>query len=149
ALLLAAVGFFAVIRLARPAEEGIGPVTALVVSGILVVVAGLAVLQLTEAPAAIRTDLVLATSALVSPWLIALPATPFIAGLFWAGRGLAPTQLRAAGFATGLAAGGLAAWVYAFHCPESGVPFIAIWYTAGIAIAGLIGLLLGPRLLRW
>ena len=91
----------------------------------------------------------LGKSALVCPWLIALLAAPVLAGLFWAMRGLAPTHLRAAGFAAGLTSGAAGAWVYAFHCPESALPFIALWYTAGILVVGAAGLVLGPRLLRW
>ena len=72
-----------------------------------------------------------------------------LGGLFWAMRGLAPTHLRAAGLAAGLTSGAAGAWIYAFHCPESALPFIALWYTAGIAVAGAAGLILAPRLLRW
>lgn len=147
ALLLGAVGFWAVTRLARPIGDDAIPRIA--AGALATAMAGVALSQLIDAPAAIRGELILGTSALVCPWLIAVLAAPVIAGLFWAIRGLAPTRLRAVGFAAGLAGGSFGAWVYAFHCPESAIPFIAIWYTAGIGIAGLAGLLLGPRLLRW
>ena len=32
---------------------------------------------------------------------------------------------------------------------DRALPFIALWYTAGILVAGAAGLLLGPRVLRW
>ena len=51
--------------------------------------------------------------------------------------------------ASGFIAGGLAATVYAFHCPESTAAFVATWYTLGIVLCGLIGWLLGPLVLRW
>lgn len=37
----------------------------------------------------------------------------------------------------------------ALLCPELGMPFLAVWYVAGIALATLAGAALGPRLLRW
>jgi hypothetical protein len=147
ALLLAACGFWAVTRLSRPAGNGLLPgiAAALVVS----MFAGMASSELLAAPEAMRRTLVLGSSALACPWLIVLIATPVVAALFWAMRGLAPTHLRSAGFAAGAMGGAAGAWVYAFHCPESATPFIALWYTAGIVIAAVAGLLLGPRVLRW
>ena len=64
-------------------------------------------------------------------------------------RGLAPTQLRLAGLAAGLLAGGVGAIGYALSCTEVGLPFVATWYSLGIALTGALGALLGPRLLRW
>lgn len=147
ALLLAACGFWAVTRLSRAAGNDLAPgiAAAMVVS----LLAGMACSDLLTAPETVRSTLVLGRSALVCPWLIVLLAMPVMMGLFWAMRGLAPIHLRSAGFAAGAMAGAAGAWVYAFHCPESGTPFIALWYTAGIAFAALAGRLLGPRLLRW
>jgi len=48
-----------------------------------------------------------------------------------------------------LSPGALGATAYAFHCAEESVPFIALWYGALVAICGVIGAVLGPRLLRW
>jgi hypothetical protein len=146
-LLLATCGFLAAFRLSRPDGQALVP--ALLAGLSVAVIGGLAMLQAVAAPTAVRMQLVFGNSALVCPWLIALLAAPILAGLFWAMRGLAPTQLRAAGLAAGLAAGAAAAWVYAFHCPEEGIPFVALWYTGGMAVSGAVGLLLGPRLLRW
>jgi hypothetical protein len=49
----------------------------------------------------------------------------------------------------GLLAGATATMVYCLHCPEMGVPFWGVWYFLGILIPAAVGLLLGPRLLRW
>ena len=73
----------------------------------------------------------------------------FFGGLLLALRWLAPTRLRAAGAAAGLAAGAWAACLYCLHCPETAAPFILVWYSAGITLATGLGALLGPRLLRW
>ena len=64
-------------------------------------------------------------------------------------RGLAPTRLGEAGAAIGLAAGGMGAFPHAWHCMETGAPFLAVWYTLGVAAATFVGWLLGPRVLRW
>ena len=74
---------------------------------------------------------------------------PILGGVTWAFKRLAPTNLRLAGLLAGLASGSAAAVVYALFCPETTAAFLATWYTLGIAAAGLIGLLAGPRLLRW
>jgi hypothetical protein len=88
-------------------------------------------------------------SANVCPGLILTASLPPLAGLIWAVRGLAPTRLRLAGLALGLAAGGAGAAAYAIHCDEMAAPFLAAWYTLGVAAAGAIGWALAPRVLRW
>jgi len=74
---------------------------------------------------------------------------PGLAAVMWALRGLAPTQPRAAGLAAGLLAGALGAAGYALSCTELALVFVATWYSLSIVMAGALGALLGPRLLRW
>jgi hypothetical protein len=69
--------------------------------------------------------------------------------MIWAARGLAPIRLRLTGFIIGVAAGSVGAAVYALHCDESAAPLVVVWYTLGVASAGVVGWLTGPRLLRW
>ena len=64
-------------------------------------------------------------------------------------RGLAPTRPRMAGLAAGVFAGSLAALGYALACPEVSITFVAVWYSLGIALSGLLGCALGGRILRW
>jgi hypothetical protein len=64
-------------------------------------------------------------------------------------RRLAPTDLARAGLLMGLAGGAASAVAYAHHCSDDAAPFVAVWYIAGIAVAALIGRVIGPRLLRW
>ena len=80
---------------------------------------------------------------------IVLMAIPVFAGILWAFRRLAPTNLRIAGTLAGLASGSAAAVLYALYCPETTATFLISWYSLGILAAGLIGGLAGPRLLRW
>lgn len=101
------------------------------------------------APGADRPDLVMGHSARVCPFLVVMVSLPMLIASFWALRRLAPTRLTLAGALAGLFAGGAGAFVYAFHCPESAAPFVALWYSAGILLTAGLGALLGPRLLRW
>jgi hypothetical protein len=83
------------------------------------------------------------------PWRIAAFAVPVFAAALWAFRRLAPTRLGLAGFAAGLFAGGVGASVYCLACDETAALFVVVWYTLGIFACGVIGALLGPRLMRW
>jgi hypothetical protein len=146
-LTLGGVALWACERLARPAGAAGGRWPWLLAP--LVLLAGLAAWQLARAPAPMRMPLVMGHSHTVCPWCILAFSLPPLIGLVWAVRGLAPTRLRLMGVMIGLAAGGTGASLYALHCNESAAPFLAVWYTAGVALAGLLGWLLGPRALRW
>jgi hypothetical protein len=93
--------------------------------------------------------LLMGDSADVCPWRIFVIGLPLLAGAVWAVRGLAPTRLGLAGLAAGGAAGALGALIYGFHCPETAAPFVAIWYTLGMALVAALGGIVGARLLRW
>lgn len=80
---------------------------------------------------------------------ITLLSVPVFAGILWAFQRLAPTRLRLTGLLTGLAAGSASATLYALYCPETSATFLAGWYSLGILLAGLFGLVIGPKLLRW
>ena len=69
--------------------------------------------------------------------------------VFVALRGLAPTRLRAAGMVAGGLAGAAAALVYAVHCNEMALPFLAVWYVLGMFVPAALGAAAGPRFLRW
>ena len=67
-----------------------------------------------------------------------------------AARAFAPVQREAAGAAMGIAGGAIAATAYGLlYCAESSFVFIAVWYTLGIAAAGLAGAMYGRTWLRW
>jgi hypothetical protein len=114
----------------------------------LLAIALLAGLQM-GAPGADMPDLVMGHSSRVCAVLVTLAALPTLAATFWALRKLAPTRLTLAGAGAGLFAGAVGAFVYCFHCTEEAAPFIAVWYTLGIAVVTGLGAFLGPRLLRW
>jgi len=145
--LLAAAALWWVARLGRPAAPVAAPMRA---AGAVVVAMGLlGAAALLAVPGGERMDTVLGHSWAECPVSVLLLSLPTLAGAFWALRGLAPTRLRLAGFAAGVLAGAVGAFSYALSCDELAPSFVAVWYTAGIGAAGLLGALLGPRLLRW
>lgn len=64
-------------------------------------------------------------------------------------RRLAPTNLTLTGAYLGLAAGGIGAVGYSFHCGHDSLAFIAAFYTLAIFEMAMLGALIGPRVLRW
>lgn len=146
-LAVGGVALWASERLARPAGEARARIAWLLAPALLV--AGLAAWRVAAVPAPMRMPMVMGASAAVCPGTILLTSLPPLAGLVWAVRGLAPTRLALTGLMLGLAAGGAGAAAYALHCPEATMPFLAVWYSLGVAASGLLGALLGRRLLRW
>ena len=104
---------------------------------------------LNEAPPEQRAELFWGATWRSCPLLIAMLSLPILAAVLRLMRELAPTRLRLAGAAAGLASGALAALVYCLHCPEMGAPFIGFWYLLGALIPAGVGALLGNTVLRW
>lgn len=146
-LAVAAICFWLTERLGRPGAAIARPRDLLIIP--LAVVVLLAAAQLMAAPADTRAHLLLGGSYNVCPWRIAVLSLPPLVATVIGLRRLAPTRLIAAGAAAGLLAGAAGAWIYAFHCDESAAPFVAVWYTLGIAAVGAAGGALGKWLLRW
>jgi hypothetical protein len=143
---IAGFGLWLVERAGRPGADMTRPMTMLALP--LLAIALLAALQL-SAPGVDMNRMVMGYSSDVCATNILIVATPILLAVFWALRQLAPTRLTLAGAGAGLFAGAAGATVYAFHCMEATAPFIAIWYTLGIALTTALGALLGRFLLRW
>ena len=145
---LTGAGFAAAIRLARPGGSLRMPLRWTTAIVAVTAVAGLVQL-LMASPDDVRA-LILGGSALVCPVYIVALSLPVLAANVVVMRRLAPTNLTGAGFAAGLLAGAAGTWVYAFHCTESGLPFITHWYTPGTLATALVGAAVGRwLLLRW
>ncbi len=147
AVLLAVTAGLLTARLARPVAHLTSVRRGVVGTIALMMLIG--VLTLTVAPANQRLETVFGNTWLTCPWTLMSFSLPALAAILWAVRGLAPTQLAAAGWASGLLAGALGAMGYALACPEQSSTFIAIWYTLGIMLTAWIGRILGPIVLRW
>ena len=146
-LAVGALALWAVERLARPGTEALFRILWLLLP--LAAVATLAASQIAGAQAQDRMPMIMGASASVCPFLVIAIAIPPLVGLIWAVRGLAPIRLRTAGAMIGLAAGGFGGGAYALHCTEWSAPFLAIWYSLGVAGCGVLGAALGPFVLQW
>lgn len=144
---LAAAGVLAARRLASP-----GARTAALPAWIgapLLLIWAVAALTLFNATPELRAGLFWGSTWRVCPLLIALMSLPMFTAALHVMRGLAPTRLRLAGAAAGLAAGGAAAALYCLHCPEMSAVFVGFWYVAGVLVPTALGALIGPRVLAW
>jgi len=138
------------IRSARPGPRSVTGALPVLVPFVAVGVAALAE-RLLGSPELWRAMLRGATT--LSParcllCIIGFSAIPLVV-LIRALRDGAPTRPSVCGALAGLVAGGVGAAAYALACNSDSVPFIAVWYSAAIALYGALGALLGSRLLRW
>lgn len=145
-LIIAAFGFWVVERSGRPGAS-LGP-PAMMLSLPLFAIVLLSAQQMRQ-PGADIHGLIMGHSWSVCALNIVMVAAPCLLAAFWGLRRLAPTRLGLAGAGAGLFAGAAGAFVYAFHCTESAAPFVAVWYTFGIALTAGIGAFLGHWALRW
>jgi hypothetical protein len=144
---LATVGLAATTQLVRP--DGVPTKALQKVAAIFVLLASIALVQRGYTNDIGHSRLLLGASWQSCSLRIAALAIPIAAALGWVVRQQAPVRLRQAGAAVGLAAGALAAALYALGCAETSSAFVLVWYSTGIAISTAIGAALGPRLLRW
>jgi hypothetical protein len=144
---LVALGGTLLTKLMRPGQSGRKQSTLVVLPFLMIAGAGIIALVLGEPMAWGRMlfGMHWVTCLLCIPLFAVLP----FAALVWALRRGAPTNLTQTGAIAGLVAGALGATAYAFHCPDDSVQYIAIWYGTLVAFCGVIGAILGPRLLRW
>ncbi|HSF63618.1 MAG TPA: NrsF family protein [Paracoccaceae bacterium] len=140
-------GLWLLRRAGRPGRTLRAPALILILTALAVAALGAADLLATPAPD--RLARAMGGSALTCPIAILALALPALGATLTAARRLAPLDPTRAGLAAGLAAGGLAAAAYALACTEGATAFVAVWYSAGIALTGLLGAALGPRTLRW
>ena len=144
-LALALLGLAATLVLARPGGRTRWPWLTAV--GLLAVLLVLATIQLA------RTDdmmpMIMGSSIIRSLTYIPVLSLPVLLASILALRRMAPTKPALAGFAAGIMAGSTGAWIYAFACTETGMMFLALWYTLAILIVGAVGAVFGRFFLRW
>jgi hypothetical protein len=74
---------------------------------------------------------------------------PILGAAMMALRHGAPARPAAVGTIAGLLSAGIAATLYAIHCPDDSPLFVATWYTLGTGIVAGLGALIGRRVLRY
>lgn len=144
---LAAGAIAATIHLSRPEAPRMSWLWLLAVP--VFILAALSVNELAHTPAGSWPLLLQGRSASRCTLFVLSLSVPIYAGLVWAFRKLAPTNLRLAGAMAGLSSGACAATLYGLHCPEASATFVLVWYSLGIVLATVGGALVAPRLLRW
>jgi len=81
--------------------------------------------------------------------MIPMMAAPILLALIWAMRDGAPQHPGWTGALAGAASAGIAALLYASHCPDDSPLFVATWYPLATLICAGAGALLGGRFLAW
>jgi hypothetical protein len=134
------------LRLSHPGAKNLSARWLAAPAGVLALIA---LFELARAPIPEWHALLFGHSALYCPWRIGLLSLPIFVGFCCALRLLAPTNLRATGAMSALAAGACAATFYGLACNEVAAPFVLAWYSIGIGISTSVGALAGPWILRW
>ncbi len=146
-LALAATSAKLLPRLGEPGQSmGVWGLALLI--GPVVLAAGVGA-ELAMSPASSWWPKLVGTHAKYCLMLIPMLSAGPLACLFFALREGAPTNAGAAGAAAGLLASSMGATLYAFHCTDDSLLFVAVWYSIAIALIVAAGYALGPRLLRW
>jgi hypothetical protein len=146
-LLLALCSALLVWRLVRPGAPARLQIAALALVP-LVLAAGVLV-ELFVLPTPSWGARLIGSNGLVCLMSIPFFALPMLIAEILALRQGATTRPTLTGVVAGLFAGGVAAAIYAAHCPDDSPLFIALWYSLGIAIVALVGGLVGRLALRW
>jgi len=81
--------------------------------------------------------------------MIPMLAAPILAALIWAMRAGAPQHPGWTGALAGAASAGLAAFLYASHCPDDSPLFVATWYPLATLVCAAVGAWAGRRFLAW
>lgn len=144
---MAAASFATLARLARPGVDARAGGVAIVVPIVLLWLMAMAAYA--AAQPAERAAMVWGQTWRVCTLNIAMISVPIVAAALFALRHLAPTRLALTGACAGMLGGAAGATIYAFHCPETALLFMAVWYVAGIVVTAVAGACLGPRVLRW
>lgn len=116
---------------------------------VCVAISVLGAMAVVAAPLGRRQAVLLGETWRLCSILVLVCSLPTLLVTLWALRNLAPVRLRYAGFAAGVFSGAVGALGYSVGCPEVSFLFVAVWYTMGIVLSGLLGMLLGPRVLCW
>lgn len=146
-ILLAVTAFALVLHAGRPMALRGRRLAALAAAPVLLLVAVAAELMIV--PADQWLVRLVGTNSRVCLTAIPLMALPLLVAFTIVLRRGAPASGAVAGAVAGLAASGLAAVLYATHCPDDSPLFVAVWYPIAIGGVTLAGALLGRLILRW
>jgi hypothetical protein len=144
-LALAAISGALLLQLMRPGA----PVRLLALAAVPAAMAVAVAAELTALAPSRWLDALIGDNWYLCLSLIPILSLPPAAALLLALRHGAPTRPAIAGAVAGLAAGGLAAVLYAINCTDDSPLFVATWYSLAIAAVSIACAIVGSRLLRW
>jgi hypothetical protein len=147
ALALAFPAILLVARLARPdARPG---ALALWLFAPLVLLAAAVVVELIVVPQAEWLPRLVGQNMRYCTTMIPMMAAPILVALIVALRAGAPRHPGWTGALAGAAAAGIAAFLYASHCPDDSPLFVATWYPLATFVCAAAGAWAGRRFLAW
>jgi len=147
ALALALPAILLVARLARPdARPG---ALALWLFAPLVLLAAAVVVELVVVPQDDWLPRLLGQNMRYCTTMIPMMAAPILVALIVALRAGAPQHPGWTGALAGAAAAGIAAFLYASHCPDDSPLFVATWYPLATLVCAAAGAWAGRRFLAW
>ncbi len=147
AFALAFPSLLLLVRLARPdARPG---ALALWLFAPLILLALAVVAELMVAPSDEWLQRLVGENWMYCTTMIPMMAAPILAALIVAMRAGAPQHPGWTGALAGAGAAGLAALLYATHCPDDSPLFVATWYPLATLVCAGAGALAGRRFLSW
>ncbi len=134
-------------RLARPdARSG---ALALFLFAPLILLAVAVAVELMVVPSDQWLQRLIGQNMLYCTTMIPMMAAPILAALIFAMRAGAPQHPGWTGALAGAASAGIAAFLYATHCPDNSPLFVATWYPIATLVCAGVGALAGRRYLVW
>ncbi len=147
AFALAAPSLLLLLRLARPeAKPG---TLALWLFAPLILLGVAVVFELMVVPSSEWLPRLVGENAKYCTTMIPMMAAPILAALIVAMRAGAPQHPGWTGALAGAASAGVAALLYASHCPDDSPLFVATWYPLATLICAVAGAFAGRRFLAW
>jgi len=144
---LALPSLLLLVRLARPdAKPG---ALALWLFAPLVLLALAVMVELAVTPSAEWMKRLVGQNMRYCTTMIPMMAAPILAALIVAMRAGAPRHPAWTGALAGAASAGIAAFLYASHCPDDSPLFVATWYPLATLVCAAVGALAGRRFLAW
>ncbi|MFA5949247.1 MAG: NrsF family protein [Hyphomicrobium sp.] len=145
--ILASAAIWSLFRLSRPVVAPSSVAKSLLLAP-LVLLSCVAV-ELVEFPSQQWSARLIGQNSLVCLTVVPLLALAPLASLLLALRTGAPASPTSTGAIAGLAAGAIAAFLYAALCTNDSPLFVTTWYTIAILAVAFFGALVGRRMLRW
>jgi hypothetical protein len=147
ALSLALPSLLLLMRLVRP-DAKVGALGLWLIAPLVLLAVAVSV-ELAVTPSGERMTRLIGENWMYCTTMIPMMAAPILAALIVGMRAGAPQHPAWSGALAGAASAGIAAFLYASHCPDDSPLFVATWYPLATLICSAVGALAGPLFLAW